>query len=66
MASMLDDAEQAGITASRLRGWDEIAKTITTSQVNFLNSGTQLSNNAVRFLDGTPGNFSGTAAQVVK
>ena len=54
MASMIDEAEQAGITASRLRGWDEIAKTITTSQVNFLNSGTQLTNNAVRFLNGTP------------
>lgn len=54
MESMLDPAEQAGITASRLRGWDEIAKTITTSQVNFLNSGTQLTNNAVRFLNGTP------------
>ncbi len=56
-------SEANGIAASRTRGWDEIAKTITTSQVNFLNSGTQLSNNAVRFLDGTPGNFSGTVAQ---
>lgn len=54
MASMLDEAEQAALTASRIRGWDEIAKTITTSQVNFLNSGTQLTNNAVRFLNGTP------------
>lgn len=63
MPSILDEAEQAGLVASRIRGWDEIAKGITTSQVNFLNSGTQLTNNAVRFLDGTPGNFSGTAAQ---
>lgn len=52
--SMLDPMEQAGITATRLRGWDEIARVITTSQVNFLNTGTQLTNNAVRFLNGTP------------
>ncbi len=66
MASILDEAEQAGLVASRIRGWDEIAKGITTSQVNFLNSGTQLTNNAVRFLDGTPGKFTGTEAMVSK
>ncbi len=70
MASILDDTTQQAlvseanaIAASRTRGWDQVAQVITTSQVNFLNGGTPLSNNGIRFLDGTPGNFSGTAAQ---
>ncbi len=46
--------EANAITASRTRGWDEIAKTITTSQVNFLNSPTPLVGEGVRFLNGTP------------
>ncbi len=46
--------EANDIMASRTRGWDEIAKTITTSQVNFLNGGTPLTNEGIRFLNGTP------------
>jgi hypothetical protein len=53
-------SEANGIAASRTRGWDNIAQVITTSQVNFLNGGTPLTNEGVRFLDGTPGRFSGT------
>ncbi len=50
--------EANAINASRTRGWDEIAKTITTSQVNFLNGGTPLTNEGIRFLNGTPGQFA--------
>lgn len=58
--------EANAINASRTRGWDEIAKTITTSQVNFLNGGTPLTNEGIRFLDGTPGVFSGTKEAAAK
>lgn len=51
-------SEASAIAASRTRGWDEIAKTITTSQVNFLNGGTPLTNEGIRFLNGTPGQFA--------
>jgi hypothetical protein len=70
MPSILDDTTQQAlvteanaITASRTRGWDELSKTVLTSQVNFLNSPTVLVGQGQRFLDGTPGNFSGTNAQ---
>jgi len=46
--------EANGIVASRTRGWDEIAKTITTSQVNFLNVPTVLVGQGARMLNGTP------------
>jgi hypothetical protein len=66
--SILDPTEIGGITAgrireseainaSRVRGWDAIDQVLTTSQANFLNSGTAQNNEAIRFLNGTPGNF---------
>ncbi len=51
-------SEANGIAASRTRGWDNVAQVITTSQVNFLNGGTPLSNEGIRFLNGTPGQFA--------